>query len=215
MESQPATSLEGLRIIGMDPAAFRNCGWAVVEFKDGKPTLLEKFTQKITREENDIGRLQDVYDALERLIAQWGALILCLERSTGGGLIFVRSNLNESVGVAKLCCHRHGIKTVEISPAHLKKVIAGDGRAKKKHIIANMAAIFGLKKPGPEHECDAAALCLGYLIDQGWTGYQIAVPFSEADRAAAMSKRKKPRKAAIPPPPPSSEVPCQAGDPSW
>lgn len=90
--------------------------------------------------------------------------------------MFVRSNLSEVVGVAKLCCHDHKILVHETSPAHLKKVITGSGKAKKKHIKANVVAWFGLKRPGPEHECDAVAIALSTMIDLGFSGYAAKVP---------------------------------------
>lgn len=165
-------------IVGMDPAASRNCGWAVLTIEGGKLILLEKATQTITREPDDIGRLEDIYQHLDALIAKYQPTILCTERQAGGGLIFVRSNLNEVVGIAKLCCFRRGVYVVEESPAHLKKIIAGHGRAKKKHVKANIVAAFGLKKAGPEHECDAAACALCCFIDLGWQGYKVQVPFN-------------------------------------
>ena len=80
-----------------------------------------------------------------------------------------------------------GIPVVEESPSHVKKVIAGYGKAKKKDIKANVAGFFGLAKPGPEHECDAAAFVLCLLVDIGWTGYSILAP---VDKEKAKSKRK-------------------------
>jgi len=170
---------DGIVVIGMDPSSYRNCGWSVVRFKNGKPELLAKFTQVLTRPEADFGRLRDVYDSLQKTIQDHKALVLCVERSMGGGLMFVRNNLSETVGAAKLCCHDNQVKVHEISPSHLKKVIAGHGKAKKRHIKANIVATFGLDKAGPEHECDATAFALCYLIDAGWTGYEIKVPFSK------------------------------------
>lgn len=160
-------------VIGMDPASYRNCGWAVLEMTDTKkPVLLEKFTQVIQREQDDLGRLRDIYEQLAELIKKHRPGHLCLERSMGGGLAFVRNNLSENVGVAKLCAHDNSVKVIEVSPAHLKKVITGHGRAKKRHIMANVCAEFGLQKAGVEHECDAAAIALSYLIDLGYP-YQI------------------------------------------
>jgi hypothetical protein len=39
---------------------------------------------------------------------------------------------------------------------------------------------FDLKKTGVEHECDAAAFALTYLVDRGWDGYSINVPFDDS-----------------------------------
>lgn len=168
---------EGMAVIGCDPSSTKNCGWSVVRFEGGKPVLLFKQTQTIDRAQDDNGRYRDIYDFLADLAAKHGAKVLCIERSMGGGLQFVRNNLSETVGACKLCSHDKGIYVYETSPAHLKKVIAGHGRAKKQHIKANVVATFGLAKAGPEHECDAAACALSYFIDAGWAGYEVKVPF--------------------------------------
>lgn len=192
MEPVQGSLVEGMVVLGLDPAAFRNAGWGAVKFEGGKAVLLEKFTQVIERPENDVGgRLRDMYNKTKEMIEKHKPTLLCVERSTGGGLMFVRNNLSEAVGVVKLCCHDHGVRVYETSPAHLKLVIAGNGRAKKKHIKANIAAWFGLKKTGVEHECDAVAFALGCLIDMGWKGYQIAVPF------VPQPKKKKAAKAKV------------------
>jgi hypothetical protein len=88
--------------------------------------------------------------------------------------------VSETVGVAKLCCHDNGVKIYETSPGHLKKIIAGHGSAKKKWIKANIVATFNLGKSGAEHECDAAACALSLLVDLGWNGYVVKVPYVPA-----------------------------------
>ena len=168
----------------MDPAASRNCGWCVVEYKGGNPVLLAKFTQVIEHDDSG-GRLEDVYQQVQVLIDTYKPSVLCMERQMGGGLAFVRSNLNEVVGVTKLCCHRNSVKVREQSPGHMKALIAGYGKAEKNYIKKNIVAAFGLDKPGPEHECDAVTCALCCLIDGGWTGYEIKVPHPK------MKKMKK------------------------
>lgn len=188
----PKPSLEGIVIIGMDPPVSRNCGWSVARMAGNKLVLLEKFTQVIEKPEGDMSGLEDVYGKLEELIKKYGANVLCMERQMGMGLAFARAKLNEFVGVSKLCCLRNGIKVVEVSPGHLKLLITGYGAAKKKHIMANVRSYFGLDKSGVEHECDAAAFTLVYCIDNGWNGYEIAVPFTAEDK-----KNEKARKARL------------------
>jgi Holliday junction resolvasome RuvABC endonuclease subunit len=176
----PKVPLEaGLTIIGMDPAATRNCGWSVLRYDGNSIILLDKYTQKITRtdEELDCGRLRDVYDELQKIITKHNPKILCLERSMGGGLAFVRSNMSEIVGAAKLCCFENKIIVYETSPGHVKKLIADHGRADKKYIKANIVTYFNLAKSGPEHECDAAACALSAFIDLGFLKYIVKVPY--------------------------------------
>jgi crossover junction endodeoxyribonuclease RuvC len=142
--------------------------------------LVEKFTQQFDMEESDPSRYRVLYDGLASMILKHKPVALALERSMGAGLMFVRNNLSETVGVAKLCCHDSGTKVYEVSPSHLKKIITGHGSAKKKSVKANIAATFGLAKSGVEHECDAAACALVMLVDLGWTGYVVKVPFSKS-----------------------------------
>lgn len=172
------TTLDGIVVIGLDPSSYKNCGWAVVSIKDGGLVLLKKFTAVNQRPEEDMGRLKDIYDQTQVLISEFKPNALVVERSMGGGLQFVRNNLSETVGVVKLCCFNNGVKVYEVSPAHIKKIIAGHGRAKKPHIKANIVATFGLAKSGPEHECDAAAFAVSYLVDTGWQGYVVKVPYT-------------------------------------
>jgi crossover junction endodeoxyribonuclease RuvC len=168
---------EGKIVIGLDPSSYRNCGWAVLRLVDNKLVLMKKFTQTITRDQDDIGRLKDIYDQTQALIDEFKPHALVVERSMGGGMQFVRNNLAETVGVVKLCCFLNKVKVYEVSPAHIKKIIAGHGRAKKPHIKANIVATFGLAKAGPEHECDAAAFAISHLVDIGWQGYEVKVPY--------------------------------------
>lgn len=168
----------GLTVMGMDPSSYRNCGWAVIRLnaKDELDVLLKE-TQKLTRDQNDYLRYDDVYKRFNHIVAEFKPHVLCLERSMGGGMIFVRQNLSETVGVVKMAAATSGVKLHEVSPGTLKKLIAGHGHAKKKDIMANITAHFGLTKAGPEHECDAVSCAMTYLIDLGWKGYSIKVPF--------------------------------------
>jgi len=194
MENSTSKLPETFTIIGMDPPAGKNCGWAVVRFKDNKPHLIRKFTQVLDKACGDTG-LEDIYQQLDRMINEEGVTVLCMERQMGGGLQFTRAKLNEFVGVTKLCCHRHGIKVVEVSPNHLKLVFAGHGSAPKQKIMSNVVKTFGLASPGPEHECDAVALAVSYLIDNGWQGYTIQDPYTdeekEADKLAKIERKQK------------------------
>jgi len=173
---------EGMCVVGMDPSSYKNCGWAVLKYENGQVKLIEKFTQvfvippEIEDPWNYLKRFRETYDLLEGLIKKHNAKMLCLERSMGGGLNFVRGNLSETVGIAKLCCHDNNCGVFETSPSHLKKQVTGSGKAKKKHIKANIMGFFNIYKSGSEHECDAASCALSFFLDAGWTGYQITSP---------------------------------------
>lgn len=187
-------------VIGVDPPVSVNCGWAVVSLKDDKPELLEKFTQVLDPTNKD-ANLEAIYTRFSGLLNQYNSKILCMERQMGTGFAFGRAKLNEFVGVLKLCAFRAGVKVIEVSPAHLKMIIAGHGKAPKDYIMDNIVSTFGLTESGPEHECDATAFAMTYFIDNGWTGYQIAKPYTKeickADKdAKALRKKNRAEKKA-------------------
>lgn len=172
-------------IAGMDPSAGRNCGLAIVKLEKNLPVLLAKYTKVFPKDQSDLEYLQNLYGEFESFIHEHSPPVLAVERSMGGGLAFVRNRLSESVGVVKLCCFRNGVKVSEVSPMHLKKEITGHGRGTKTAIKNNVLATFGLSKKdaGSEHELDAAAIALCWLIDMGWKGYEVAVPYKPRRRS--------------------------------
>jgi len=188
---------DGMVVIGMDPSSYKNCGWAVLKYENGQVLLLDKFTQvfqyPIDMEEpwNCFDRFRQTYQCLEEMIQKHHPKYLCLERSIGGGLTFIRGNLSETVGIAKLCCCDHGCGVFETSPSHVKKQITGSGKAKKKHIMANVLGFFKLDKTGTEHECDAACCALSFFMDAGWTGYQISSPMKVKGKGKSSTNIKK------------------------
>lgn len=196
--------MDKLTVIGIDPPVSKNCGWSVLSLENNKVTLSEKFTQVLDHPKDTLTGLdqglEDVYQMMYHLILAHQAKIVCMERQLGGGFQFGRAKLNEFVGVIKLCCLRNHVKVVEVSPAHLKMVIAGHGKAPKEYIMENIVKTFNLSEAGAEHECDAAAFALTYFLDNGWTGYQIAKPFTselfkaEKDAKAARKKLREQRK---------------------
>jgi Holliday junction resolvasome RuvABC endonuclease subunit len=183
---------DGFVVLGLDPSAGKNSGWAVVKLDGDVAVLLHRSCHRSAREQNDIASLGDCYDICQGLIDEFGASALAVERSAGGGMKFVRDKLSESVGVVKLCCHRNGVAVHEISPAHLKKEVCGHGRAGKPSIKANVRATFGLgPRTGSEHELDAAAMALCLLVDLGWKGYEVKAPYQKPGGTAPRKGRKK------------------------
>lgn len=181
--------MESSIVIGMDPPVHKNCGWAVVGLEDSKLKLYEKFTQVLDHDKGNV-ILEEVYGTLEGLILKYKPTALSMERQQGTGFAFGRAKLNEFVGVAKLCALRHGIKVVEVSPAHMKMIIAGHGKAPKDYIMDNVVETFDLDDAGAEHECDAVAFGINYFIDNGWAGYVVTAPYSKKQAKADLAAKK-------------------------
>jgi len=185
--------IDDFNVIGIDPPVSVNCGLAVVNVASSIAILKEKYTLVLDKT-TGAQTLEQVYNEVEKLINNYCPRAICMERQLGGGFQFGRAKLNEFVGVIKLCAYKHKVPIVEISPAHLKMIIAGHGHAPKEVIMENVAKTFGLADSGAEHECDAASFALNYFIDEGWKGYRIQSPYTDemakADREAKKARKK-------------------------
>lgn len=152
--------------LGIDPASIRNLGVALVAIDDSKKPEVKLHTTVILPDyDTDGARYKGIYDAVELLINLHKPSIVVMELSRGFGKSFVRQNLQESVGVMKLCCHNHGVGVIEVAPRHIKLIVAGSGNAKKGEIKNWVKNIVNMDKPKTEHEADAIASVLTYFVD--------------------------------------------------
>jgi len=155
-------------IIGVDPASERNLGLAVCHIDDfGKLTTILHKTEVLPDFETAGGRLNYTYGIFQKYFDEYEPKILAVELSMGFGKAFVRRNLLENVGVMKLCCFKNGVEVVEIAPKHIKLVVTGSGVAKKNEVIKGVMDYTGIGKPNTDHEADALAAIITYLIDVG------------------------------------------------
>lgn len=158
-----------LVILGIDPASIRNMGAAIlsVDLESRTFDVPWHSTVILPDFQTDGGRLSHIYDEFQKIVDKYKPSVLSIEFSRGFGKSFVRQNLQESVGVIKMCCNKNGIEVYEPSPSHMKLVIAGSGKAKKTDMkiwVKNIAK--DMDKPKTEHEADAVASALTYLIDK-------------------------------------------------
>jgi len=159
--------MENIRVFGIDPASIRNLGIALLTINDDRKPKIEFHTTLVLPDFNTDGaRYKSIYDSVNDCLIQYQPNVVVIELSRGFGKSFVRQNLQESVGVMKLCCHNNNIPLVEIAPTHIKLIVAGSGKAKKNEIKNYVKNIINMEKPKTEHEADAIASVLTYLVDQ-------------------------------------------------
>jgi crossover junction endodeoxyribonuclease RuvC len=156
-------------VMGIDPASIRNLGVAMVRFDTvTKEIIVSAHTTEILPDvESDGERLRYIYGLMKKYWDNYKPKVLAVERSTGFGTSFVRQNLQESAGVTKMFCYEKGIVVDEVSPTHIKLMIAGSGKASKKEVIQAVMDYTGMEKSKTEHEADAVASAIVYLIDEG------------------------------------------------
>jgi len=161
--------MSNLIILGIDPASIRNMGAAILSVDTDKRSfeVVWHSTVILPDFETDGARLDHIYNEFQKILDQYKPTVMSIELSRGFGKSFVRQNLQESVGVIKMCCHRNGLKVAEPAPNHIKLVIAGSGKAKKKDVKLWVKKIApDMEKPKTEHEADAVGSALTYLIDE-------------------------------------------------
>jgi Holliday junction resolvasome RuvABC endonuclease subunit len=155
--------------MGIDPASIRNLGVAMVKFDTNTREIqvVEHTTEILPDFDTDGGRLAYIHGIMKRYHDRYDYKVLAVERSTGFGQSFVRQNLQESAGVMKLFCHNNKVKVNEVAPTHIKLMITGDGKAPKAVVIQSVMDYTGMAKSKTEHEADAVATAIVYLVDEG------------------------------------------------
>ncbi len=155
-------------VIGID-AATTITGWAIIEADGGK---IKDYSSgfidasKLAPRPKEIGsRLDYTFRALESVCTS-GLDALALE----GGFIGQHPQANMSTGYARgivyMLAAQKGLPLEEYAPAHVKKVVAGNGRAQKIHINVAVRRVLGIDGLLEENEADALAVALTYLASE-------------------------------------------------
>lgn len=161
-----------MRIIGFDPANYKNLGWSLVETqeKNGK-------TDKISVNSGTFIFTEDGYECLLPMHKKISALIskhkpdVVIFEYTPFGKMFVAGQISQGVGVLLLSCLQKGIEVKKTSPSHVKKVISGNSKATKVQMIKATKKImsewgFNGYEFDSHHACDATASCFCLLADK-------------------------------------------------
>jgi len=173
-------------ILGLDPASIRNVGYGCLSVNKGKFEIVKHSTIVLPDFETDGVRLNHIYGQIDALLEDIKPDRIVIERSTGFGKSFVRSNLQESVGVMKYCAHKWDIPVTEISPTHMKLILCGNGKAKKAEVKKWSKELLGLKKKASEHAIDAMGLAYTWAVDENILEW--------LHKEAYEARKKKPRK---------------------
>jgi len=158
-----------LTVLGIDPASIRNLGIAIVgvDTESRKFDVKTHYTDVFPDFESDGARLSHAYSVVQKIIEEYKPDVMAVELSMGFGKAFVRQNLQETVGSIKLCCFRNNVLVKEIAPTHIKLIVAGSGKAGKPEMKNWIKKIVGIERPKTEHEADAAASAITYMVDEG------------------------------------------------
>lgn len=158
-------SMEGKRILGIDPGSGR-LGWGVIEVVNGKPLLIHYDCIMTTPNAPETQKLKHIYEELVHRLKEIKPDLLAIET-----LFFTRNvtsafSVGQARGVVLLAAAQANIEIVEIAPLRLKKVLLGNGTAKKKDIQSFIRHYFDIdeKKKLGDDAADAVAIALSQFI---------------------------------------------------
>lgn len=153
-----------MKVLGIDPGTGR-LGWAIIEKKNNKESMVECGCFETKVNSNQAGRLVKIFDFLTQLIDKHKPDIAAVEN------LFFATNaktvmaVSESRGVILLACKQAGLEIFNYTPLQIKSALTGYGKADKKQVQYMVMQILKLKEiPQPDDAADAVAAALTHFF---------------------------------------------------
>lgn len=150
--------------ISVDPPARRNLGFSVINYNNGKCTIVESGTFTMDNSFYRCGILEQMHQFLCRIIEKYDCEYFISESAFGYGDPKTRTLLNENVGIFQLISELYSVPFIPISPKQFKADVLGNYEATKNDTIEWAVNKFGIEHDIIEHEADAIALGVCFLI---------------------------------------------------
>ncbi len=150
-----------MKILGVDPGS-RAAGWAVVDFTPS-PALVDAGVLRPPRTGTFADRLSFLHGALAEVIAADRPDAAAIERVFSGVNPQSLIALGEARGVLLLALAQAGIPTAEVTPAEIKRAVAGSGSAEKEQVRRMVGALLGRHLALDAADAAAAALAHGFV----------------------------------------------------
>lgn len=158
-------------ILGIDPGTATT-GYGFLHLHDDKSYEVVEFGLIETKKEGNPGfRLTEIHAQLSYLISKHKPDVMVMEK------IFFFNNaktvirVGQAQGIMLLAAAQLNIETIEIAPARIKKVITGNGRAKKIDVQRSLRELLGPKIRSKKHKkthfdnaADALAIALCHAL---------------------------------------------------
>lgn len=148
-------------VAGVDPG-LASTGYAVLEFTDGKPKLLEGGIVRTSADDALEGRLRAIHDALSEVFSEFRpGTVVVEDLYTDYRVVKTAVLMGHARGAVLLAASANGARVVSYAPSRVKKAMTGNGLATKEQMQRMIQAALGLKEvPRPDHVADAIALAL-------------------------------------------------------
>ncbi|OGD60961.1 crossover junction endodeoxyribonuclease RuvC [Candidatus Berkelbacteria bacterium RIFCSPLOWO2_01_FULL_50_28] len=157
--------MKGKRILGIDPGSGR-LGLGLIEVIDGKPHLIHYDCILTTPNSPEPQKLSFIYEELVSRLNKIQPDLMAIETLFFARNITSAFSVAQARGVVLLAAAQVNIEIVEIAPLRLKKVLLGNGKAKKKDVQNFIRHYFNIdaKKKLGDDAADAVAIALAHTI---------------------------------------------------
>lgn len=157
-----------MKILGIDPGTATT-GYGILNWDGNDAFSLHKFGWIETDKSNEpSSRLNSIYRQMMLLLTEFNPDAMIMEK------VFFFSNaktvirVSQAQGVILLAAQHSNIPVHELSPAQIKKVVTGNGRARKEEMKKVVRKILGIKIPAHKKThfddvADALAVAICYI----------------------------------------------------
>ena len=152
-------------ILGVDPGT-QVTGYGVVSGENASAmTLVECGVVRTQARDPLASRLREIHDGISDVIARHLPDVLSIEDVFYARNVKTTVTLGHARGVILLAAEQRKVRVHEISPAEIKKAVAGTGVATKEQVQFMITRLLKLKSaPRPADAADGVAAALGYLM---------------------------------------------------
>ena len=153
-----------MRVLGIDPG-LGITGYGLVEDSGGRIQLLEAGVIRTSSDKPIRDRLSRIYDNLSEIVEEYRPETLVLEKIYSHYKHPATAILmGHARGVVCLLCGKYNIRLINYASTHLKRSIAGKGRASKSQVAGMVKTLLHLKSiPQAKDVTDALALAISHI----------------------------------------------------
>lgn len=180
------------KILGIDPGS-RVIGFALLGATKALPlgprdwVVLDAGVLRASSELSMTERLGEIHNALHDLAVELNPTAVAIEKSFHGVNSATAIKLGEARGALISAVARLGLPIYEITPAQVKRLVAGHGAASKEQVYMALQALMGFNKGRLPHDAsDALAIALTASLN-------LTPTFSGKKSQLAQVRRPSPR----------------------
>jgi len=158
-----------MRVLGIDPG-YDRCGLAVMEYQNGRETLLYSHCIETNRKTPLFDRLYTIGEAVAVVLATEQPNALAIET------LYFNKNITTGIGVAEArgiilyLAKKHHLTLYEYGPQEVKVAVTGYGNSDKTAVYAMVQRLVeNVPEKARDDEYDAIAVAITALAQAGRT----------------------------------------------